>query len=166
MKVSTGLAAFAFAATLADGAFAQMSNRPYAFPNTATGGVGMSEAGRQAVLNDRFFGETPNVLIRDAGGSLVDVRKGPNSTAIVSTPDGQFVPGFRGRSFRDGSAGMTVGVFNAFFTPNRRGASRYLPTRVSSDESVTVWTARVVSDSAFVGGRGSVDVWTGLVFGM
>lgn len=166
MRPSRMIAMTLGAVLLGDVAMAQMQNRPFAFRNSGPGGVGMSVGGKQAILNQEFTGAQPEVLVRDASGQLLDVRRGRDGLAIVREPGGgNFIPGFRGSGFRAGAVGMSVGAFNAFFVPRRGSNLSFLPMQASSTETVTVWTARVVTDSSVMSGRNNpVDIWTGYVF--
>lgn len=97
--------------------YAQMNNRPYSFRNSP-GGLGMSDAGRQAIINRKVFNETPENLMRGPDGLLLDVFKGPGNVVILRREGGGgVVPGYRGRDFRGGNADMRAGVFNLFFSP-------------------------------------------------
>ncbi len=92
----------AFAMFHVAAAEAQQNNRSFSF-NGSGGGSGMSFGARQAIVNQQIFGITPNQLVTGPGGVLLNVQRGPGSSAIVSTLGGVVIPSFRG-GFR-GSGG-------------------------------------------------------------
>ena len=159
----TALAALAFQTFPSH---AQMSNRPFTFNAGSNGSVGMSTAGRQAILGKELFGATPNVLLRSPDGRLlVGPVRGPGRSAFVSSPDGQSLPGYR-RDFRNGRKGLSAGAFNAFFIPRSRERNRgYVQTAAPADALVTTWTGRVLSDTGVeYGPPSAVGFWTGAVY--
>ncbi|MEM8790993.1 MAG: hypothetical protein AAGE80_05215 [Pseudomonadota bacterium] len=170
MRILALVTATLLASLIGGTAEAQLNNRPYAFPNTPTGGVGISLAGRQAIFNEQFLGARPEFFVRDATGSLLDVRRAPEGLAVLQRPgDGNFVPSSRGTaSFRGGNVGISVGSFNSFFVPRRGGTNfAILPRQSTSEEAVTLWTTRVVSDAGVILGRPNVvNSWTGFVSGL
>lgn len=149
------------AALVASPAMAQLDNRPFQFRGSGDGGVGMSTAGRQAILNQELTGRTPDNLVR-RDGVLVDVVEGPGGEAIVRTPGGgAFRPSARPQGFR--ARGASVGVFNSFFLRGSSGG--YVPASYRTSHSVTGWTAGVVSDGYDVGPSGGttssvIAAWT------
>ena len=150
------------------GASAQLSNKPFSFGNNRPG-VGMSIGGRQAILNERFTGATPDVLIRDARGELLDIdRTRPGHAAVVSRPGGNFIPGFRRADWKGGNLGISVGAFNAFFVTRRDDSGGFILIQGESGAMVNTWTSRVVSDAGGIVYRADspVDVWTGQVSGL
>lgn len=155
--------AFVMAATPAA---AQLQNSPYSFRNSPGGGVGMSIGGRQAILNDELLGRTPSVILRDPSGQVLSLQEGPDGTAIVSVPGGNFIPGYRGQDFRQGNLAMSVGIFNAFFGPRRDRVGGAYAVQADSADLVNTWTLRVMSDGGGYGGTGPVDMWTAMVFGL
>lgn len=145
---------------------AQMSNRPFAFNTGGNGSVGMSTAGRQAILGKELFGATPDVLLRSSDGRLLGGPvRGPGRSAFVFSPDGQSLPGYR-RDFRNGRAGLSAGAFNAFFIPRSGERNRgYIPTAAPADALVNTWTGRVLSDTGVeYGPPSAVGFWTGAVY--
>lgn len=164
------LATFAFLAALIAGpnaAEAQLSNRPFAFGNPG-GGVGISIGGRQAVLEKRFTGRTPSVLVRDRAGELVEVSRAPGSrAAIARRPGSSTIPGFRRADWRLGQTGLSVGAFNGFFVP-RSADSGYVPVQADSGDVINTWTTRVVTGDGRVIYRhdSAVDLWTAQVGGL
>ncbi|TVQ81841.1 MAG: hypothetical protein EA357_11590 [Micavibrio sp.] len=144
---------------------AQMNNQPFAFPNNA-GNIGISMGGKQAIIDHKLNDSTPRHLVRGADGNLLDVEKGPGGLAIVSTADGNTVPSFRGRSFRDGDGTMAVGVFNAYFVPSQSNNNRFSLMQGLSSAAINTWTARVISGGAPVSylPNSTVDIWTGMVY--
>ncbi|WP_299399941.1 hypothetical protein [Pelagibius sp.] len=150
---------------------AQWNNRPFSF--NSGGGVGMSFAGRQAILQEEILGIRPDNLLRGSNGALVDVTEGPGSTAIVQGQASPFLPGFapRGSSFRR-SAADGAGIFNPFFAPRSGGSST--PSFLSSlktSATIASWTNMVSAGSGrgavviYPGSGSSIDAWTALVGG-
>jgi len=140
-------------------ASAQISNKPFDFGSS--GGVGMSVAGKQAIMNQKLFGSTPSVLLKGPNGHLLGLANGPGSTAIVTSPSGELLPGYKGRGWSSGSWG--AGTFNAFFA-GARGSDSLSIASNSSGASVDSWTGQVLSGSSFGGSGSSVDQWTDMVY--
>ena len=158
--------AVCFTTLLASESQAQMSNRPFSFNVGGPSGAGMSTAGRQAVLQKELFGSTPSNLLRSQDGRLlIGPVRGPGRSAIVFSPSGESLPGFR-RDFRNGRAGLTAGAFNAFFVPRNTSSSvSFNRAAAASDDLVSTWTARTLSDTGVgYGAPSSVMVWTGSVY--
>lgn len=138
---------------------AQMSSKPFSFGSSA-GGLGMSIAGRQAVLNQKLFDFTPNVLLKSEDGRLLGVRRGPGRSAIVTSPSGEFLPGYRGRSQ---SLGFGAGTFNSFFAGGENATVAFLePT--SSAATIDSWTGSVLQGGPVIATSGPVDQWTGMIY--
>jgi hypothetical protein len=105
--------------TVAAPAEAQLNNRPYSFKNSPDGGIGMSNGGRQAIINQKLFDLTPDNLHRDASGNLVDIVRGPGRSAIAFRHGtSESLPHYRGTSFRGEYDLMEAGIFNSFFGPH------------------------------------------------
>jgi len=139
---------------------AQMGSRPFAFRNSE-GSVGISTAGRQAIIDRKLFGLTPDVLLRDLDGSLLSVQRGPGHSAIVTDSAGAILPGYRGRGFNDGSAS---GVFNAYFLGSSDGSyPQYLETSATR-VAIDSWTSSVIYGQPTSLGNGSIDQWTTMVY--
>lgn len=136
---------------------AQMSSKPFSF-NSPSGGAGMSIAGRQAIINQELFGLTPNVLLKSEDGRLLGLRKGPGNSAIVSSPSGEFLPGFRGRTL---GIDFAAGTFNEFFVADgvHSGFITHSPTTATIDS----WTGSVLQGGPVMAAGGSVDQWTSMV---
>lgn len=146
-------------------AHAQMSNKPFVFKNTP-GGIGMSVGGKQAIFNEKFFGEQPHNLVRDSSGNLLDIQNGPGRNVFVSYPGTDlFIPNYRGSSFKGARSDMTAGVFNAFFSPSSSGRSSVPYPQIQSGETISTWTTRVASGNTTVSYSGDsvVDNWTSQV---
>lgn len=145
---------------LAGTAQAQLINRPFSF-NTPSGGVGMSIGGRQAILNDKILGSRPDNLVRGADGQLITVISGPGRSAISSIEGGGTIPGYRGRSFRDGNPGMSAGAFNAYFVPGSSGGG--VGPVLESGATINTWTGRIITGMPVsYTPSSSVDTWTGM----
>jgi len=81
---------------------------------------------------------------------------------------GQFIPQYRGTSYKGGVPEIGVGVFNGFYVPIASNVGIFYPD-YSGGVTVSTWTARVISGGAPVSYRGeddSVETWTGNVFMM
>lgn len=159
-----GLMAFGLFSTQAH---AQLNNKPFSFKGTPDGGVGMSIGGQQALINQKILGTTPDNLLRDAGGKLLDVTKGPGGAAIVSKEgNGGFLPKYKGTSFKGTNLNISVGVFNAYFSPRTLsgGVSRSATyENLHSGAVINSWTARVTSGGAPVSYvNDSIDTWTAM----
>ena len=167
-RLSLLFSAFGLLVFLTTPSHAQMSNRPFTFNAPGNGSVGMSFAGRQAVLNDELFGATLDVLLRSPDGRLlVGPIEGSGRSAIVFSPSGESLPVFR-RDFRNGRTGLSAGAFSAFFVPRSTTSSRRpITAAASADTLVNTWTARVLSDTGVNYGLPSaVNVWTGAVYSL
>jgi len=149
-------------------AFTQMTNKPYSFNNGSGGG--MSVGGKQAILNEKIFGQTPDNLVRGPSGQLLDVTKGPGDSAIVSYQgNGAVIPGFKGADFRGGKADMAAGAFNSFFTPsyNRTSYAAYSAQAYSQTGNVvSSWTSRAVNGPLMSSGSNAIEGWTGMVYSL
>ena len=174
MSITTNRAALMLAIPamllgLPDLASAQMSNQPFRFNAPGPSGVGMSNAGKQAILEQALSGATPRILLKDpqTGNLLPEPVRAKGRTAIVSTRAGDIIPGYRGRDFRGNRRGMGVGVFNAYFVSGRGSGSvmRYSGYGNGTSGPVNTWTARVVTGDgrAVYGPATAVSVWTGQV---
>lgn len=144
---------------------AQMNNKPFTFNNSPSGGVGMSQGGRQAIINEELFDSTPENLQRGRDGRLVDVVEGPGNSAITfQHGTAASIPGFKGTGFRGDNELMNAGVFNAYFGPRhsatRFGGSSY--AQFHSGAMVSSWTTNVVSGVGLPPyyGNNPVDSWT------
>lgn len=148
------------AALLAGGialpAAAQQMKRPI---ELGAGGLGMSTAGKQAILNEQLRGETPDNLLKGPQGRLLEVREGGDGTAFVVEAAAPFLPGRRtfglGGGLRgDGAGGSGIGVV----LPGSTGAA------------VAGWTRQVYAAAGAMplaaGGSSSIDQWTALVYGL
>lgn len=146
--------------------YAQLDNKPFSFKGTPDGGIGMSIGGRQAILNQKILGVTPENLVRAPNGVLLDVVKGPGQTAIVSQEGGGTIPSYHGLSYKGQNENMSVGVFNAYFSPNQERSSTPSVVFLNSSALVSTWTGRVVSGGVPVSysPNSSVDTWTGMVY--
>ncbi len=62
---------------------AQMGTQPFSF---GPSGLGMSEAGRAAIVNQQINGVAPQVLLKDEMGRPLGVTQGPGGIAVVTGP--------------------------------------------------------------------------------
>jgi hypothetical protein len=150
------LAAVVFVALAPEASQAQISNKPFSFKTP--GGIGMSNAGRQAIINQKINGAEPEVLLRDVNGNLLGLEKGPDGLAIVIGPDGQALPGYRGRGWKGSNPALDVRVFNSYFVPKWREHGPPIPNASTSGEAVDAWTEAVIY-GAPSGIGGSLDQW-------
>jgi hypothetical protein len=151
-----GIAGAMGGSILSDTADAQMGTRPFSFDTMS--GAGMSIAGRQAIIEKELFGSTPNVLLKSDDGRLLGLHHGPGSTALVTSPEGEFLPSYRGRGVK---RPLRAGEFNEYF----RGSSGYsAPHNVgSTTETIDSWTATVISGRPHPG-YSSIEQWTSMVY--
>jgi hypothetical protein len=150
------LVAVAFAMSSAP-AGAQMSTQPFNFG----GGLGMSEAGRAAILNQQINGAMPEVLLKDESGRPLGVTQGPGGIAVVTGPSGELLPGHRGLSWKGSGSGLSAGVFNEFFVPGRKSDPPFAVASTSG-ETVDAWTDAVHGPPRGYGN--SVDQWTAMTY--
>lgn len=137
-------------------ASAQMNNRPYSFP----GGSGMSNAGAQVILNEKFFGERPDNLIRTGDGRLLTIERGPGGTPIVTTASGEVLARFHGRGMK---RNLGAGEFNSFFAKTGSGSPNEFHEPNSTHVTIDSWTGSVLAGRPTGYGGGSVDQWTSMV---
>jgi hypothetical protein len=157
----TGLIAVAASLLLYAGdASAQMSSQPFSFGGGSS--LGMSNAGRQAILNQKLTGATPDNILRGADGSLIEISQGPGSTAIARGADGVVIPGYHGRG---GVVSGGAGLFNPYFTGNasQYNASQTFASGITSN-SIAGWTSMVFGGAAVSGGS-SIDAWMSMICG-
>ncbi len=146
------LAAVTFSGT----AGAQMNNKPYSF---GSGPIGISKAGRQAIIDQKLNGSTPDNLFRDGFGNLQSATRGPEGVPILTDRAGiQDV----GRAGRHSPLGQDPGRFNSFFVKLHGSSNGLPPESSSSGQMIDGWTGNV-QGIATIGGN-SVDVWTGMVY--
>ncbi len=157
-SIRGGLVFMAMFALFAADAVAQMNNRPFSFGGGPS--LGISNAGKQAILQQKLDGSTPDNIRRSASG-LITITRGPGNNAIARGADGATIPGFRGTS-RAVSGG--VGIFNPFFlgSSGRSSGSFSFASRHTSN-AISGWTS-MVTGSRYRGGN-SVDAWTSQVGG-
>lgn len=140
VRICMAAAAFAAAFAAAAPAAAQLDNRPFQFSRSGNSGVGMSAAGRQAIIEQELFDRTPDNLLR-RNGVLVDVVEGPGGEALVRSQSGAFIPQSRATGFR--AYGARVGVFNSFFFTGSRSGGTAVPAAYRTAASLTGWTSAV-----------------------
>ncbi len=153
---------------------AQMNNQPFSF-NTSDGGVGMSTAARQALINQQLFNATPDNIMKGPDGSLITLTQSDRSDriAIATTQSGEIIPQFRGR-------GLDLGglLLESSGTGSGDGGQLLLGFGSSSGITVTNWTFRLVAAAtgggypSFGGGYGfggsgqAINTWTAQVGGL
>jgi hypothetical protein len=176
MRIRLAVAALlgAFAMLSVASAEAQLNNKPFSF-GTADGGIGMSTAARQAIINQQLFGVTPDHIMKGADGSLLTITRNGDSdhVPVVTTASGEIIPQFRGR-------GLDLGglLLEGSGTGSGDGGQLLLGYGSSSGITVTSWTFRLVAATtgggypSFGGGYGfggsgqSVNTWTAQVNGL
>lgn len=144
-------------------ASAQMSNKPFSFSNGGSS-LGMSSAARQAILNQKLTGATPDHITRGPGGALVTITRGPSNTAIATGQDGVVLQGYRGRGT---ALSGQVGIFNPYFLGNssQRSGAYTLASRLTGN-AIAGWTSMVGAGGASYHSTGdSIDAWTSLIGG-
>ncbi len=149
---------------------AQLNNKPFQFKNNIDGGIGMSPAGKQAIIDYKNFGIKPDTLLKGTGGVLLNVTEGVGKSAIVTYQgSSEIIPSYRGTSYKGNNEAMSAGAFNKYFAPSgSNGGSSYTynPYYVSSSDTVSTWTTRVATNGypASYSPGSVVDKWTSLVF--
>ncbi len=158
-SIRGGLVFVALVALFATDAAAQMNNRPFSFGGGAS--LGISNAGKQAILQEKLTGSTPDNIRKGLSG-LITITRGPGNNAIARGADGATIPGFKGTS-RAVSGG--VGIFNPYFlgSSGRRSGTLSFASRHTSN-AISGWTSMVSGNSRYRGGN-SVDAWTSQVGG-
>jgi hypothetical protein len=150
---------------------AQLNNEPFSFDNRVDGGLGMSDAARQAILNQKIYGSTPDHIMIGPGGVLVEITQGPGHVALATLPDGSFLEGYKGR-------GLELGGISVFFdAPTRSGGFANLVIHGESQGVINAWTFGVLV-GAYQGSAlanrpiysayssGSIDSWIAQVAGL
>lgn len=146
-------AAFTFLAPAPSSA--QMSTQPFSFGGS---GLGMSAAGKAAIVNQQVNAIVPPVLLKDEFGRPLGVMPGPGGVPIVTGPSGELLPGYRGRGWKESELAMGAGVFNEFFVAGPKSSAPYISA--TSGHTVDAWT-----DAIYGAPRGygsSVDQWTAM----
>lgn len=163
LTATVALAAMLMAAP----AMAQMNNEPIQL-GTGGDGLGMSIGGQQAIIDKELHGVTPDHLVRDSSGALLEIERGPDHLAIVSVPGGNVIPGYKGRG---------LGLRNNFpFFSATSGTSSYAPSLISiglaSSRQISGWTYAAMAGTTEEGrswmpsGPSSIDVWTAQVYSL
>lgn len=147
---------------------AQMDNKPFSFRNSPQGGPGMSQGGKQAIIEEKLFDSTPDNLQRGPDGRLIDVIEGPGHSAIaLEHGTNNTVPGFHGTDFRGNNELMQVGVFNPYFGAMQDSSSYagYSYAQFHTAALINSWTMNMVAGgiSAPYYGDNAVDSWTAFV---
>jgi hypothetical protein len=140
---------------------AQMGTQPFSFGNGGGSGLGISDAGKAAIVNQKLNGLTPPVLLKDEFGQPLGVVKGPGGVPIVTGPAGNVLPGYRGRGWRESELAMGAGVFNEFFVMGPKSSAPYIAAS-SSGQTVDAWTGAVYGAPSGYGN--SVDQWTAMAY--
>ena len=146
-------------------AYAQLNNKPYAFRN-APGGLGMSQAGKQAIINEKILNRTPDNLMRGPDGYLLDVIKGPGNVVIVQREgNGGFIPGYRGTDFRGGNSDMQAGVYNLYFKSDYNDRTYQMYDKYQTAAIIGAWIATVAPGVSY-DATNPVTSWTVFVYNM
>jgi len=146
---------------LAADASAQMNNKPFSFKGGGSS-LGMSAAAKQAILNKKLTGVTPDNIMRGPGGALIEISRGPNNVAIARGQDGVTLQGYHGRG---GVLSGGAGLFNPFFygSSGQRSGSFTFASQLTSN-AIAGWTS-MVGGGVVQGGGNSIDAWTSLIGG-
>jgi hypothetical protein len=146
---------------MAGEASAQMSNKPFSFGNGGGSSLGMSAAARQAILNKKLTGQTPDNIMRGPGGALIEITKGPGSMAVATGQDGVVLQGYHGRG---GVLTGRAGLFNPYFYGYvDKGTSYSVASRLTGN-AIAGWTG-MVSGRNTPASNSSIDAWTSMVGG-
>ena len=161
LSVSGVLAAVVSLFLMTADASAQMNNKPFSFSNGGSS-LGMSNAARQAILNQKLTGATPDNIMRGPGGALIEVSRGPNNIAIARGQDGVALQGYHGRG---GVLSGGAGLFNPFFYGNsgQRSGSFTFASQLTGN-AIAGWTSMVGGAAQYSPGN-SIDAWTSLIGG-
>ena len=155
------LVAIAFLMLAPAPSHAQIGNQPFSFGN-GSGGPGMSDAGRQAIINQKILGVTPQVLLKDELGRPLGVTSGPGGIPIVTGPAGELLPGYRGRGWKGSDPAKGAGVFNAFFARGRQDGPS-MSAAPTTGQTVDAWTNTVQYGGP--SGHGSpIDQWVAMAY--
>lgn len=146
-------------------AYAQLDNKPYNFRHSP-GGLGMSNGGRQAILNQKLLDKTPDNMLRGPDGFLLDVIKGPGSVVIVQRENnGSFIPGYRGTDFRGGHTDMQAGMYNLYFNSDDSDRGYFMYDNYQTAAIIGAWIATVAPGAAYDPAN-PVTSWTVFVYNM
>lgn len=157
-----GILGFAVSLMLmAADASAQMSNKPFSFGNGGGSSLGMSTAAKQAILNKKLTGATPDNIMRGPDGSLIEITSGPNNIAIATGQDGVVLQGYHGRS---GILTGAAGLFNPYFYGNADKGPAYTIASQLTGNAIAGWTG-MVSGRPVISSGSSIDAWTSLIGG-
>lgn len=156
MQLHTLLIAAVMAGAVGSTAHAQFNNQPFSFSAPAPE-VGMSNAGREAIIDRELFGVSPSNMIRGPRGQLLEVERGPEGLPIVRRSYGDRFTSGTGRRT---SAGAQA-EFNSFFV-RFDGLSYRSQIGTPSGATIGSWTGNV---SGYVTrGGNTVDQWTSMVY--
>lgn len=117
-----------------------LNNQPYNFGGK---GLGMSYAGKQAILSNQVLGIRPDNLIIGPGGVLLYAEPGPSGSAIVYDWYNVPIPGYHGRGWRSGMY-PAVPYRSLFFVESLNGAD--------STAAALGWTGMIGGEEADVAG--------------
>jgi hypothetical protein len=142
-------------------ASAQMNNKPFSFGSGGSS-LGMSSAARQAILNKKLTGQTPDNIMRGPGGALITITKGPGSNAIATGQDGVTLQGYHGRGL---ALSGGVGIFNPYFlgSTSQRSGGYTIASRLTGN-AIAGWTSMIGGGAPYNNGD-SIDAWTSLIGG-
>jgi len=142
-RLFASAAALVLGTGLAGAAMAQsggLNNQPYSFGGR---GLGMSAAGKQAILSNQVLGIRPENLLIGPGGVLLYAEPGPSGSAIVYDWYSVPVPGYRGRGWNGGAYSASSG--RLFYVDRFDGAE-------STASALGGWTSIISGeDAAFAG---------------
>ena len=145
---------------MATEASAQLNNKPFTFSSGGSS-LGMSAAGRQAILDKKLTGVTPDNIMRGPGGTLLTITSGPGNMAIATGQDGVVLQGYHGRR---GVVTGGAGLFNPFFYPHTGTGANYPVSSQLTSNAIAGWTSMVSGHPVFSSGD-SIDAWTSLIGG-
>ncbi len=127
------------------------SNRPYVPGGSRIGaGVGLSAAGREAILQEEFTGKSPNYLIRGPNGLLLDVRERDNNAFLQVPGGGNFLPGARPNKGWSTGLGTGLGWNNPGFSDGGGGS---FALSVGRAHSLNSWITLLPAGIDDTGGR-------------
>ncbi len=139
-------------------AHAQIGNSP-----VMPGGIGISQAGRQAILDSRLRDSRPRNLVRGADGSLLEIARQGDQAFLRTRSNDVFFANARG--------GWGSGLGTGLGWGNAGGRASYSGGQyVSRSDSLWQWISmiqasmgRSYSDAGLAdsGGRTPIDEWIG-----
>jgi hypothetical protein len=139
-----------------------LNAQPFSF-GSATGGLGISPPGKQAIFSEKLFGLRPEHMLRGPGGAFLVVGRGPSGIAVAYDASGQ--PVFSGRRIWGGSSAVLNQQSLFFVDPSQSSES--------TSATLSTWTAMTDPSGEFTFANlllpydvNPIDVWTWEVYAL